>query len=146
MNLVITLLEATPLIDSWGLKKIQHTPYPLYSANHRRLIVSGMGGKNAAKATQYLIDHSLEKPALVKPGNCRSWKFAKGPDLFGWSNYNQGEPEAFYPQKSSLPNSGIRTNKLRGPFPFTKNMGFDMEAHAFTEPPVLHPPGNWFKF
>ena len=54
MNLVIALpKEAAPLIESWSLKNIQHTPFPLYTANNRHLIISGMGGENAAKATQY---------------------------------------------------------------------------------------------
>ena len=87
MNLVIALPGSCSTYRVMEPKKYPAYALPLYTANNRHLIISGMGGENAAKATQYLIDHSQEKPTLAKPGNCRSWQFGKGQDLFGWASY-----------------------------------------------------------
>ena len=135
MNLVIALLkEATPLIDSWGMKKIQHTPFPLYSANHRRLIVSGMGGKNAAKATQYLIDQFPGKnQPWLNLGIAGHGSLQRRQIFSAGRIINQGEPKVFYPPKiidSPIPVSEL-TSCVEPVSIYEQNMGFDMEAHAF---------------
>ena len=135
MNLVVALLkEATPLIESWGLKKIQHTPFPLYAANQRRLIISGMGGENAAKASQYLIDHFPGKNlAWLNLGIAGHGSLPRGQLFSAGRIINQGGPQVFYPPKiidSPAPVSEL-TSCLQPVTNYLQNMGFDMEAHAF---------------
>ena len=135
MNLVIALpKEAAPLIESWSLKNIQHTPFPLYTANNRHLIISGMGGENAAKATQYLIDHSPRKnQPWLNLGIAGHGSLARGKIFSVGRVISQGKPEVFYPPKiisSPIPVSEL-TSCVEPVSTYQKNMGFDMEAHAF---------------
>ncbi|MDY6881468.1 MAG: hypothetical protein SV686_14605 [Thermodesulfobacteriota bacterium] len=53
--ILATMLEAEPFIQGLSLEKSQNVPFPIYTNDSLRLIISGIGKVNAATACTYVV-------------------------------------------------------------------------------------------
>ena len=83
MNFVVAYLgEAQPVIDYYGLKKVDHASIPLFQNDQHSLVLSGLGKNSATSATENL-SRSTNNPngGWINLGIAGHGSLAKG-DLF----------------------------------------------------------------
>jgi adenosylhomocysteine nucleosidase len=107
LNLVAALpAEAAPLVDRWRLRPVTSSfPYPLYEADHVRLIVSGAGRNAAILATAFLAGHcgARREEGWINVGIAGSAGHPVGTAILAHKVVTDTPDETYYPAISFRP-------------------------------------------
>lgn len=135
MNFVVAFMgEAQPIIDFYQLKKTQHTQYSLYQNDQHSLVISGLSRENASTATRYLGNLAgSQNLGWINIGVAGHGNLAKGEVFICGKIEDDQKDECFYPPQ--VFNHSICVSSLttcsKPAVEYEKEMGYDMEAHAF---------------
>ena len=135
MLYIVTALsaEARPFIDHFRLKRVEDAlPYPLFSGEGVRLLVTQVGYENALMATSALFGHARPKEddLLLNIGICGApSRFAVGTPLVAHKITHKGR--AYYPDMLlNHPFEEVELHTLESPKEDDHTNPVDMEAHA----------------
>jgi adenosylhomocysteine nucleosidase len=135
MNFVVAFKgEAQPIIHYYKLQKVEHSPYPIFQNDQHSLILCGMGRSNAVSATKAL--HQVtQKTNLgwLNLGIAGHGSFEVGQAFTAGKIIDDSSDDSYYPPQ--IYEHSFRVSILqtcsKSSSNYEKDLGFDMEAHAF---------------
>ena len=141
VNLVVAhTLEAKPLVQVFGLEKLEHDPYPLYrNDSGLALIVAGMGSGRTGVAVTTLGDRQKDSRNRVRGwlniGIAGHQQEALGRGLLAHKISDRLSGKSFYPPmllREDLFSSDVITVD-QPEFDYHENAAYEMEAFGFDD-------------
>ncbi len=132
---IACMLEASPFLTHFSLKKTQNSPFPLYERESLALVVTGIGEHAMIAALSHTVGSLAKNSYVVNIGYAGHRSAPLGAVYSVNSILKEGAKSAFYPHisgKSTLPSMPLRSVTQPESL-FSEELLYDMEGHAFFE-------------